>query len=190
MSSRDQILQALGQITLPDQPLPVIDVEPNTEDLPGQYEASLAKVGGTLVRVSSLDEIQTYLNDRMEEGCQVMSLVEGLTGNRELNEQAHDLRDVDHTLVSAEFAVAENGAVFIKDTVTGHRVAPYITEHLAAVVKADAIYPTMHQAAPAIDLAPGSHGAFIAGPSKTADIEQALVIGAHGASSMTVFLLS
>jgi L-lactate dehydrogenase complex protein LldG len=32
-------------------------------------------------------------------------------------------------------------------------------------------------------------GAFISGPSKTADIEQALVIGAHGPRSLTVFLL-
>ncbi|MBY5992881.1 lactate utilization protein C [Ferrimonas balearica] len=190
MSSRNQILEALGQIELPNQPMPVIDVAANTEDLPGQYEASLAKVGGSLIRVSSLEEVQVYLNDRIAEGGQVLSLIDGLTGNRELNERAHDLKDVDHTLVNAEFAVAENGAVFIKDTATGHRVAPYITEHLAAVVKADAIYPTMHQAAPAIDLAPGSHGAFVAGPSKTADIEQSLVIGAHGACSMTVFLLS
>jgi L-lactate utilization protein LutC len=30
---------------------------------------------------------------------------------------------------------------------------------------------------------------FIAGPSKTADIEQSLVLGAHGPRSMTVFLL-
>jgi L-lactate dehydrogenase complex protein LldG len=32
-------------------------------------------------------------------------------------------------------------------------------------------------------------GCFIAGPSKTADIEQSLVIGAHGARSMVIFLL-
>jgi L-lactate dehydrogenase complex protein LldG len=30
---------------------------------------------------------------------------------------------------------------------------------------------------------------FISGPSKTADIEQSLVIGAHGARSCTVFVV-
>ena len=32
-------------------------------------------------------------------------------------------------------------------------------------------------------------GLFIAGPSKTADIEQSLVIGAHGPRSCTLFLV-
>ena len=33
------------------------------------------------------------------------------------------------------------------------------------------------------------YGVFISGPSKTADIEQSLVIGAHGAGSLTIFIL-
>jgi L-lactate dehydrogenase complex protein LldG len=32
-------------------------------------------------------------------------------------------------------------------------------------------------------------GTFMSGPSKTADIEQALVIGAHGARSLNVFFI-
>jgi L-lactate dehydrogenase complex protein LldG len=31
---------------------------------------------------------------------------------------------------------------------------------------------------------------FIAGPSKTADIEQSLIIGAYGARSLTIFILA
>jgi L-lactate dehydrogenase complex protein LldG len=41
------------------------------------------------------------------------------------------------------------------------------------------IVPTMHEAYRQINIAEEGWGAFIAGPSKTADIEQSLVIGAH-----------
>jgi L-lactate dehydrogenase complex protein LldG len=47
----------------------------------------------------------------------------------------------------------------------------------------------MHQAYQQIDVASSGFGSFIAGPSKTADIEQSLVIGAHGPRSMTLFML-
>jgi L-lactate dehydrogenase complex protein LldG len=47
----------------------------------------------------------------------------------------------------------------------------------------------MHEAYSKIGEQQYGFGVFIAGPSKTADIEQSLVLGAHGPRSMTVFLL-
>jgi L-lactate dehydrogenase complex protein LldG len=47
----------------------------------------------------------------------------------------------------------------------------------------------MHEACARVAAGPKEYGLFIAGPSKTADIEQALVIGAHGARSCTVFVV-
>jgi L-lactate dehydrogenase complex protein LldG len=47
----------------------------------------------------------------------------------------------------------------------------------------------MHHAYQKIDIAKGGFGIFIAGPSKTADIEQSLVIGAHGARTATIYVL-
>jgi len=46
----------------------------------------------------------------------------------------------------------------------------------------------MQEAYERVDVSTLSTGIFLSGPSKTADIEQALVIGAHGAVSLSVFI--
>jgi L-lactate dehydrogenase complex protein LldG len=71
----------------------------------------------------------------------------------------------------------------------GHRVLPFITQHLGMLVDEDHIVATMHDAYKKMNNNEYGFGTFIAGPSKTADIEQSLVLGAHGARSMTIFLL-
>ena len=99
------------------------------------------------------------------------------------------IEDIELAVLEAELAVAENGAVWLPEHRMGQRIIPYICQHLAVVVPADRIVPTLHEAYEQIGVGDYGFGAFIGGPSKTADIEQALVLGAHGPISMTVFIL-
>jgi len=91
-------------------------------------------------------------------------------------------------VAEAQFGVAENGAVWITDTDIETRVLPFICEHLVMVLSRENIVATMHDAYEIIGLDHYGFGVFIAGPSKTADIEQSLVLGAHGPKTMTVIL--
>jgi L-lactate dehydrogenase complex protein LldG len=101
----------------------------------------------------------------------------------------HELDGIDLAILEGQFGVAENGSIWITDKNMGDRALPYITEHLAIVLKKSEIVPTMHYAYDRIGTESYNLGTFIAGPSKTADIEQSLVLGAHGAKSLIVFLI-
>ena len=74
------------------------------------------------------------------------------------------------------------------DSQLPHRVIPFITEHLVIVLSKENLVDTLHQAYKRIGEEHSGFGLFVAGPSKTADIEQSLVIGAHGPVSLTVIL--
>ncbi|WP_342645917.1 LUD domain-containing protein [Mucilaginibacter sp. CSA2-8R] len=196
MSSRDKILAAVAQNKPEAKPLP--NIAPFKEigytDIIGQYEAVLTAIGGKVHRVSNWDEVKTIVKEKYNaQNVRVLSLVPELddvaTSAYEINPAAHHLADVELALIKAHFGVAENGSVWVTEELLGHRAVPFICQHLAAVITASNLVDTMHRAYMRIGSETYGWGAFIAGPSKTADIEQSLVLGAHGPRSMTVFIL-
>jgi L-lactate dehydrogenase complex protein LldG len=102
----------------------------------------------------------------------------------------HELEGLDLAVLEGAFGVAENGAVWIEGAGLPHHALVVIPEHLVVVVEAGALVADLQEAYARLELAARPRwGLFLAGPSKTADIEQALVIGAHGARSATVLLI-
>lgn len=99
---------------------------------------------------------------------------------------------LDFALLRGEFGVAENGAIWVDDRRTRDRAVWFLAEHLAVVLDPERIVDTMHDAYATFSrdcaLDAGRFGMFLCGPSKTGDIEQALVIGAHGPRTLTVIL--
>jgi L-lactate dehydrogenase complex protein LldG len=98
------------------------------------------------------------------------------------------LSSLDHVIVRGDIGVGENGAIWLPESNIEKRILSFITLHLIVIVSKNDLVHDMHQAYSKIKELPG-FGLFVAGPSKTADIEQSLVIGAHGPKRMTVLLI-
>jgi len=98
----------------------------------------------------------------------------------------HHLENVDFAVLRGHFCVAENGAIWVAVDNVKHRELYFIPQHISLVVPASQIVHNMHEAYSRITIGAHLFAGFISGPSKTADIEQSLVIGAHGARSLTV----
>ncbi len=64
-----------------------------------------------------------------------------------------------------------------------HRVLYFIAQNIVIIVNKNDIVHNMHEAYEKINFEQAGYGVFVSGPSKTADIEQSLVIGAHGPKS-------
>lgn len=197
MSSREKILSAIRA----NQPeLTVLpDVEPlkvyaNGKNLLTQYKTVATNIGAKVYEVNSVAEVKTIIQNNFETGKRIVSTVAELSDLADTKQYLSDLpvqlADIELAILQSDLAVAENGAVWITESQMGQRVLPFITQHLAVIVNAKNIVATMHDAYGCIGIATQGFGAFIAGPSKTADIEQSLVIGAHGPRSMSLFLLS
>ena len=101
--------------------------------------------------------------------------------------EANDLNGTDGGVVKGEFGVAENGCVWVPQTMKEKAVC-FISENLVILLDSDKIVNNMHEAYERIHFTDYGYGCFISGPSKTADIAQALVMGAQAARSVTIIL--
>jgi len=193
MSSREKILSSIRTNKPESSALPDINMFRKDEsDILEKYMAVLESIGGKPYVVKSYQEIQSIVSELFPGAIRIVTTCPELTDISTINpaEDPHLLQDIELAVIRAHFAVAENAAMWITEDILPHRVLPYICQYLALVVRAEDIVPTMHHAYERIGAAEYGFGGFIAGPSKTADIEQALVLGAHGPKGMTAFILS
>lgn len=191
MNSRSKILQAISQKNTSRAALPELTSFSLNEEPVFKFKETLRMIGGTVVDLKSQAGIQEYISQHYSADARIISMVPEIQAERPHSDRtAHAFESVDLMIMKAHFAVAENGAVWITEELMGDRVLPFLCQHLAVVVDEVNIVETMHQAYEKIDAAAYELGTFIAGPSKTADIEQSLVLGAHGPKTMTVFLIS
>jgi len=197
MSSRQSILAAIRAAGAPEAAAPDLNQTWITyADKPRAFAEVLTSVGGKCVFVADRSEIAAKLTEHPAFATvkKIVSNVAAVPGNLDLDKlhDPHLTEDVDFAILPGKFGVAENGAIWITDEALRHRAIYFIVQHLVLVIDKSELVDNMHAAYRRLNLGARAEGdrtfgAFIAGPSKTADIEQSLVIGAHGPRSLTVF---
>ena len=192
MSSREKILAEVLRNQPPTAALPdLTQFKGREQDNVQEYADTFTGIGGKCFVVDDVASMKALINEQFDTSKRILTTLHEFADSFELyntDADPHSFEDVELGFVKAHLAVAENGAVWLTDPAMGQRIIPFICQHLAVWVDADSIVPTMHEAYGKIGLGDYGFGVFIGGPSKTADIEQALVLGAHGPISMTVFI--
>lgn len=190
MDSRRAILDAVRRNRPAAPPLPP-PVPPSAPEggLEAAFRRVVEAVGGRVVDAGAQGE-QFALRQCYPAAAVIASATPRVHGTRDLTTAAdpHQLADLDLFVCEAVLGVAENGAVWLPESRLVHRAAPFITQHLAVLLDRHALVADMAAAYREVAIGEEGYGVFLAGPSKTADIEQSLVIGAHGARSLTVVL--
>ena len=196
MGARDEILKALQAGAPPELPLPDVGRLDAVRypDVRERFAKSVSEVGGRCVLLPPGAALETALAQVPEYAAarKVVSLVPGVAkANVDPGalRDPHDLRDVDYCVIPAELGVAENGACWIVHHGGANRSMVFLAQHLAVVVRGETLVHNLHEGYAKAQIPSPGFSMWLSGPSKTADIEQALVIGAHGARSCTVFVL-
>ncbi|MCS7019586.1 MAG: LUD domain-containing protein [Cytophagales bacterium] len=196
--SREQILQAIGKNKPEPAPLPnipaqwAVDSVNSSEHLLQTFTETLQKIGAAVATASTVEAIRAIISHHYPQAVHICSTFAAVQGSVSLENIQHpaELACVEVAIVEGSLGVAENGAIWLTESQMVHRALPFITQHLVIVLPSWRIVGNMHAAYQRIGQISEGFGTFISGPSRTADIEQSLVIGAHGARSLLVCLLT
>ncbi len=192
MNSKDSILEKIKKAKLRPTPRPQLDMKHvKYEDKNREFADVLKSVGGLASWLGDNESIKEFVEKNYDNLGAIASNLDISMEHIKTNsiDDPHNLKDIDLAIIKGEFAVAENGAVWIKEENNLNRAIYFIARKLLILVAKGEILDSMHEAYKRVEFKNGGFGTFISGPSKTADIEQALVIGAHGAMECRVLFV-
>ena len=204
MSSREDILQNIRRNTQVRYEKPDLsELEKKAVTYPDkirQFSEIMVQMGGRAVVVGEDDDINDIIRRKYPDAKRIASNLDTVTclgKEQKLTcvtfhpddvKESGELDGTDLAIVAGRIGVCENGAVWIQQDVE-QRAVYFMAEALVLVLDRKNLVNNMHEAYKRIDTGEYGYGVFISGPSKTADIEQALVLGAHGACDVTVVLV-
>ena len=188
---KEELLQKLRSNTREQYDMPADDIQGITyDDTVAQFIEMSQAVGANVVEAATGDSLDDIIRKAYPDAKVVASSLPEVriaTLNPDTVADAQALNGTDVGVVRGQIGVAENGCVWIPQSMKQKAVC-FICEYLVIVLPKGGIVNNMHEAYARIEMPATGLGTFISGPSKTADIEQALVMGAQAARGVTVVI--
>lgn len=168
------------------------DIEPVTFPDPlVEFKMMSRNNGANIIEVAPGQDLDTLVKECYPDAKTIASAlpeIKSADRNPDTVADAQALDGTDVGVVRARFGVAENGCMWIEQDVR-EKAVYFISEYLVILLPQSRIYNNMHEAYRHLEFNDNNFGTFIAGPSKTADIAQVLVVGAQAARGVTIFLM-
>lgn len=188
---KEELLQKLRRNTREQYDMPKDDIKGIAyDDTVAQFVETSKTVGAHVVMAQAGESLDSIVRRAYPDAKVIASDIAELsiaTLNPDTVAEAQNLNGTDVGVVRGQIGVAENGCVWIPQSMKEKAVC-FIAEYLVIVLPKSGIVNNMHEAYARIEMPATGLGTFISGPSKTADIEQALVMGAQAARGVTVVI--
>lgn len=159
-------------------------------DVIQQFVTMSETVGGKVKLVQKNEDINQVIKTLYPEAKVIASNLQEITianRNPDTVKEANELNGTDVAIIKGELGVAENGCIWVPQTMKEKAIF-FISEELVILLSKQNIVNNMHEGYKRISVPDLGYGCWISGPSKTADIEQALVMGAQAARGVTILL--
>jgi L-lactate dehydrogenase complex protein LldG len=174
-----------------------------------QFQQELEKVTGEFHRVNSAKEIAKIVNDVLAEGdfksvaiagaglqAEVAQHVLNASPQTKLidvapmqfEERKNNLAETNTAIVKADFAIADIGSLVIIYDETPSNIINFLPDCIFSIVSASTLVANQFELFEKIPPEKAKDMVLVTGPSRTADIEKILVLGAHGPRRLVVFM--
>ncbi|MDZ7724115.1 MAG: LUD domain-containing protein [candidate division KSB1 bacterium] len=183
-------------------------VAPDTKALTDQFENELKQVSAEFHLIDDMDQASGIIQQiaqemqtqeiavdatdtcrRLADALEAQSIAIVHTTEIESPERKQKLAGISTALVEASFAIADIGSLVVLYEHSGTSLPHFLTDCVIAVVQQERLLANQYELFDTISPEQAKDMVFITGPSRTADIEKVLVLGAHGPRRLVALMI-